>query len=434
MRINKIGISGFRNVKGTKIMFNDGITALLATNNYGKSNVLTGLDFAIDFITNQPKIKSKMMRYNDGIPINKTIAGDNFSFEIEYETKIKNMSATVYYRYEFEWIKKGKQGAKLFNEVLRIKTDESTKFSNYVDRNDKRARFKSSPTGRCDKKITVDDNELVINKLSAYDELHYADILKELNSLNFRLGTFFHADNELSNNIITVTRDEDNQTMSLNNGMLELVHIMKEEHPDRFELLVDSFRTLVPSVSVVEPRSIDLKRHEDYENLSGSVSFVIPEKIYDVRIKEEQNNQSTSIKKMSSGSKRIFMLLTFAIMADIENVSLIAFEELENAIHPRLLQSLLIILNEICSNCRIIITSHSPYVVQYLETGNIYIGIPNPNGIAVFSRFKLSGVRSIMRLAEESGTTLGDLIFDMLIDSYNDELDIQPMLESAFEK
>ncbi len=43
--------------------------------------------------------------------------------------------------------------------------------------------IKSSETGRCSSKIKVEASELVINKLRAYDELYYADIIKKLNGM-----------------------------------------------------------------------------------------------------------------------------------------------------------------------------------------------------------------------------------------------------------
>ena len=45
------------------------------------------------------------------------------------------------------------------------------------------AQYKSSETGRCSKPIAIDDNALVINKLTALDDLFYLDIIKKLNNV-----------------------------------------------------------------------------------------------------------------------------------------------------------------------------------------------------------------------------------------------------------
>ena len=48
MSLNYIYIDGFRNVKETKIEFNQ-ITGLLSVNSYGKSNLLTAFEFGTLF-------------------------------------------------------------------------------------------------------------------------------------------------------------------------------------------------------------------------------------------------------------------------------------------------------------------------------------------------------------------------------------------------
>ena len=46
MKIQAVLIDGFKNLSNVKISF-DNITALVALNNFGKSNVLSGIDFEI---------------------------------------------------------------------------------------------------------------------------------------------------------------------------------------------------------------------------------------------------------------------------------------------------------------------------------------------------------------------------------------------------
>ena len=56
ININKITLSGFRNL--TKSIFElDDLIALISTNSYGKSNVLSAIKFGIDFINISEKGK-----------------------------------------------------------------------------------------------------------------------------------------------------------------------------------------------------------------------------------------------------------------------------------------------------------------------------------------------------------------------------------------
>jgi predicted ATP-dependent endonuclease of OLD family len=67
MRINKIKVNGFRNIKETTIDFNQSnLKALIALNNYGKSNLLQSFSFAEDFIKLPDEQKSLMMSFFGG--------------------------------------------------------------------------------------------------------------------------------------------------------------------------------------------------------------------------------------------------------------------------------------------------------------------------------------------------------------------------------
>lgn len=54
----------------------------------------------------------------------------------------------------------------------------------------------------------------------------------------------------------------------------------------------------------------------------------------------------------------------------------------------------------------------------------LYIGIPNSNGIASFKKLKSSKINTLMKEASSADMSLGDYIFDMLldIDDISDEL------------
>ena len=69
--LNKITIKGFRNIDVMSIKL-EGITSLLAPNNYGKSNAMDAVLFGFQFIKNLPKNKLRMMGDQSCISINKT--------------------------------------------------------------------------------------------------------------------------------------------------------------------------------------------------------------------------------------------------------------------------------------------------------------------------------------------------------------------------
>ena len=119
---------------------------------------------------------------------------------------------------------------------------------------------------------------------------------------------------------------------------------------------------------------------------------------------------------MSDGAKRVFMILTRIILAGIGKVSLIAIEEPENSVHPSLFRSYIEIISQLLDDCKILITSHSPYVVSYLDPSWIHVGVNRKPGVAEFFSFKKSGQRLIQREAEDFNMSTGDYLFMLLAD------------------
>ena len=69
-------------------------------------------------------------------------------------------------------------------------------------------------------------------------------------------------------------------------------------------------------------------------------------------------------------------------------------------------------------------SSHSPYLIQYLDIDKIKIGIPNDKGLAVFKEIKKAKFKRLLNIAEEEGISAGDLIFDRLIECNNGEYEL----------
>lgn len=109
-------------------------------------------------------------------------------------------------------------------------------------------------------------------------------------------------------------------------------------------------------------------------------------------------------------------MLTFAIIADVKGLSLIAIEEPENSINPGLLQKYLDVLSQLINNCKIVITSHSPYILQYLDPHSIYVGVCNEMGESSFDRISSKKIKitKLYRDASEYDKSVGDYIFNIL--------------------
>ncbi len=73
-------------------------------------------------------------------------------------------------------------------------------------------------------------------------------------------------------------------------------------------------------------------------------------------------------------------------------------------------QELLEILNESIGDASLLLTRHSPYLVQYRKPENLYIGVPNGDGAASFRRMnpsKLKGAIGSRRIWVRRRTATG---------------------------
>lgn len=420
MKISSIKIAGYKNVDDTTIDLGR-FNALVALNNYGKSNLIEAIDFSIDFIKSSNKTKESMMRNMQSIPINTITAGKDFIFEISFDSVFENEICEVNYSYSFEWIKKDNKGCKIVSETLKIKKEKDVKYSTYINRKDSKQLYLTTKTGRCDRKIVIDDNNLIINKLGNFDDLFYLEIIKEINEIKLSSFALDDIDNHFSTGYVMsqVLGSEEKPTMSEIPCIADLFFMLKKDYKNKYDLLISSIKDLLPDIEYIEPIEIDFKKRAKLN--SKFVPFDLPEKVYDIRVKIKTNNQETSVKNLSSGSKRIFYILVSAIVADFSKSNLLCFEELENSIHPALLQRLLVIISQLTENTPVLITSHSPYLVKYLNLNDIFIGIPNKDGIASFRRIKKSKQNKLIQYAKDSESNIGDFVFDMLISGFNDD-------------
>lgn len=427
MKINKITVGGFRNIRNVELTF-DNILALVSLNGYGKSNLLTAIDFGIDFIRNDQEIKESMMSWIKGVPLNKEIAAYDYNIEFEMTTTIDSKVYKVVYGYKFRWVRDDNTGTRIIGEWLKVKLDEKNqKFNNYIVRAEDKAFYRTSESGRCNNKINIAKNELIINKLKAYDFLYYIELIRKINNLNMYIER--HLDASLSYEPDPVIRT-DMKVLQIGNGMSiqRVIYHLKKQFPDKYELLINSFVLLFPKITDVIVEELETKKNFQ-TSLPDDLPLRIDNQLYSLKVIDSDINQPISFESISDGAKRVFLILTSILLADINGYSIIAIEEPENSIHPGLLQGYLRIISQFIVNCNVIITSHSPYIVQYLEPDNVYIGLPHLNGVAEFSRIRQSAQKAIINDAKSLGVSMGDYIFELLSGSEEDFASLEDYLE-----
>ena len=437
MELLKLRTGGFKNIEDTTLELSD-LTALVSLNSYGKSNLLTAIDFGIDFISADAKKKEQMMRFQSGVPLNNSNALQNYFFELEAEAVLAGQSHLISYRYEFQWRAKGKGSARIVSEQLETKKNEKNQRYGYlISRNDKVALYKSSPTGRCTTKTAIKENELILNKLMAFDHLYFLDLLKQLNSLMVYVDHHLDVSSSYSPDFL-IRRDLDELDLVGIKNIPRTIFYLKQGYPEKYELLKDAYLQLFPSFTDFDVVEIAMNEMKVTVKITGSEGDDIPDfdvcdKFYDIMVNDEALIQPISFGKLSDGAKRMFLMLTFAVIADIKGLPLIAFEEPENSLHPSLMQSFLLVITQLTENCKIIITSHSPYMLQYILASNIYIGMPNEKHLVAFRRVLNSKVSTLLRDVGEASLSVGEYIFELMSGCEDDIEQLNDYLEQKHE-
>ena len=412
MKIQAVLIDGYNN-----------ITALVALNNFGKSNVLSGIDFGLSFIKANVEEKQKMMSNSNLIPINRYILGKNFEYQMEVSTEFQGQEYLVQYGYEFEWALREDREPKIVSEFLKIKLNEKgQKFTQLVKRTQETAVYKSSETGRCSSKIKVDSTELIVNKLRAFDELFYAEIITKLNRMkiymenNLDAKSFYQPDPFIRRGL----EDE----MINADSLPRVIFNLKQKNPDKFELLMDVYVQLFPNVEDIIVREFKLDDDKDKrKEVFAGAPFIIANSFYLLFVKDRNLVNPVNFEMMSDGAKRVFMILTKIIVSSLSNISLIAVEEPENSVHPSLFRAYMQIISQLLDDCKVIITSHSPYIISYLNPSWLHIGINRIQGVAEFFTFKDTGKKQLQKDAAEFNMRLGDYLFSMLADTTSNIFD-----------
>ena len=414
--VKSIFIKGFRNVYSTTIDLQD-ITCLLAPNNYGKSNILAAIDFGRYFINASAEKKIYMMQMVTAIPVNKSIAGKPFVFRLEGALDEKR---DYQYGYQFNWFQNNVAGnrivdGKITGEFFKVRdnTKEKPKFSTIFQRDaEDKAKYLPSPTGRCDKPLNIEPYELVLNKLSNFDELFYHADLDAVLNINIQgIDTLSNPDNYFTPQVQV---QKGGQRYAISDWASTYLFSLKQEDKQTYDYLLSAIQVLLPNIESIEPVMASPK-----VQVEDGVPFTYPDR-YDIMVKEINNNQATRLQFLSTGSMKILYLIICIIRARKKGTQLLYIEELETSIHPNLMRTLLTIIAEMKGDTKLLFTSHSPNVAKYLAAPQLYVGLPSDKGVVDFRTIKPSKVKSVLQIAGAGDMALGEYLFDLMLDTETD--------------
>lgn len=399
MKIQGFTIEGFSNIEHLGLVF-ESLNALIAPNGYGKSNVLRAIEFGIKFLTSSEQERRAMLNSRFK-PNNTAIALQNFFFEISGNIDFNGTELMFLYSYKAAWQTVDSEG-RILEESLKVKAPSDQRYRQQIIRQKTdECLILPSATSRCVKPLDVNSLQLALSLIADSSVMFLYNMAKQITDVAIpNLETLDNPESYFS--------VEESKGVQMLNGMTlsQYLFHLKQSNDQNYFVLVDGIQQLLPQIIEISPEEIVLADGQS--------------KIYDIRVKEKYNAQPTSIRQLSSGSKRIIFLFTLCIAAQKKSIPMIMLEEPENSVHPRLMENLLLAMQNYASDTKILITSHSPYLMRYLQPQQMYFGLPKADGIAHFAQVNPSKIKFLYRYAGDMELTFGEFMFDFMLDIEND--------------
>ncbi len=427
MRLETITVGNFKNIAETTLHV-DKMIAVVSANNYGKTNLLEAIRFGFDFMTASPKTRKNMMCWLPGIPLSPLLAGKEYIFSVEFDAPDLCEYRYVRYSFRFSWLNDLDGGAVITDETLEMRANKSVRYTGYLKR-DKQS-YRSGKGTASYRKISLAKDVLAIDILSAVDKLDFSNVITQLKNLNCRMCQTLQLDNSFRLSPIEFNSEMLSATSFGDEDIPKALSALMDANPEMFDLFLETIYDLFPEFEKIElqvyaPRGeerpeihgfkiIQSEDEEITEEEEPQIPYRIKDEWYRLVIESSYLNQPIGMEYMSTGTKRIIWLIANAVFAEYYGTNVIGVDEIETSIHPRMIRNLLESLDFIAGDISMIVTSHSPYLIQYFKPQSIYIGVPNREGVATFKRIEDKKIKTLLRTSREMKLSIGEYLFELM--------------------
>lgn len=403
MKLTRLFVDGYKNLIECDLSLYN-FNVIIGSNNSGKSNLLELFSFLDFIIYGSDEARNLIFETNHTpgrntfIPLRKSINSNNsLSINIEFTDEISG----IQYKYAYSinillkrYVDAEKsEGGFIANESFKYKNVKSTGVLKTIFErtNGEITKFISSQ-----RLVKIDDKESalsIINKLKDMkNELNEA-ALKGLEGMQniCKTPVIYSSPNEIKSQLVGVAT---NKETIIKNGRIaalnltdEIYKILKSDYKDYFiEVLND----------ILGIKDFDVfELHEKNVELDFKLLFV-----------RFENSVLSQLHQLSDGTIVTLNLITYLFT---NRYPIIAIEELENSIHPKLLQKIIRLIKDSFSDIQIIITTHSPVLINMVQIDDVSIISSREFGLSEVCRVK--DKKDLVKKLSNPFSSFGDIFF-----------------------
>lgn len=377
MQISNIKVKGYKNLLDCTYSMTN-FNVLIGANNSGKSNLLEIFSFLDDIISGSDDVRANIFNGNSS---RGKIASDytpflkdsNISIELEFQDDIGEERFKYIYYLEIKTVVEfRKSNGNITKEFLKYKNIKKTgSMITVFERND--TAVNQLKGGKINK---IDNTQSLLTLISKISDI------KENLENEAQLGindVFTIAKTPVIYSSANEIRDafsfEKRESMSvIKNGRIATIDILNKieqilnsDGKEYFEAILEDILKLAIKINTIR-----------VSNTSPAIKYITVQYINnDGSLSDYENN----IIQLSDGTLIVLNILTCLVS---NNYPVLAIEELENCIHPKLLKKLIEIIRREFSSVQLIITTHSPVLINMVDLENVsYIANKNYEGAKI---------------------------------------------------
>ncbi len=400
MKLKQIRVDGYKNLIDCKLNLSD-FNVLVGPNNGGKSNFLEAIQMLWPFLMGSDKLRKKMFkgmtpppRMGSSICHLPAYKNKPLSIGLTFETEIKESKWVVNYDMKVQCdpdYDEKKENAGFVSEVMTAKEPSKTGIARtYINREGKSLEV-------CGKKdaISIDNSSMLAIK-SLYPEgkglpeelLFFIDLI----SIIVIQSIFSFSPKELRKNVGT----EEPIYSSDFDLLLAIDDIKKEEK--KYELFKEAF------CDILELENIHFEAIE--HSVPGKEESKKTERLRFMFVKRKGVGYFP-ILEYSDGTFVVASILA-ALLSEKRAGTMMPIEEPENFLHPAALKKLIKFLQEHADRWPVLITTHSPFLLNGVNPEDVRVAVVDQTGATHFEAVK--NTKQLRDYLKSGLMSFGDLL------------------------